>query len=97
MATTSSAPTITGGAGEGIPKARQAKPIANASARPTSDLTAKVEADLMDAPLQQTIGCHEAKRHCHQQKSADQARRRWRRNNEDATTRADQKAYQKSQ
>jgi hypothetical protein len=37
---TSSAPRITGGAGDGIPNARQAKPNANASTIPISGFIA---------------------------------------------------------
>jgi hypothetical protein len=60
---TSSAPRINGGAGEGIPNARQAKPNVNASTIPISGFMATARRYERFPWRQQMVGCDEANGH----------------------------------
>src|SRR2546428_436142 len=70
----SRAPTMTGGAGDGTPKALQAKPIANASARPRRSFMAVSERGGVPV-LQDVAGNNKAERNRHEHERADQAGR----------------------
>src|SRR5439155_16786336 len=74
IATTSRAPTMTGGAGDATPKALQAKPIANASARPRRSFMAVSERGGVPV-LQDVAGNNKAERNRHEHERADQAGR----------------------
>ncbi len=86
---------MTGGAGEGMAKARQAKPMANASARPRRSFIAVIERGGVPV-LQDVAGNNKAECHRHQHERADQAGRCGRGYVEIPATRADQETDDQS-
>src|SRR5437016_270069 len=83
---------MTGGAGDGTPKALQAKPIANASARPRRSFMAVSERGGVPV-LQDVAGNNKAERNRHEHERADQAGRCGRGYVEIPATCADQETY----
>ena len=86
IATTSSAPSIRGGAGAGISNRRQAMPMTNAKINPTASITSRLPArpTTLDARGRGTLGKKAiarliAERHRNHQQGPYQDRRRWKR------------------